>query len=35
VRLAWPKRLKIICSPLYADIRSRQTHQGNWTLISW
>jgi hypothetical protein len=23
VRLAWPKRPKIICSPSYADIRSR------------
>jgi hypothetical protein len=23
VRLAWPKRLKILCSPTYADIRSR------------
>jgi hypothetical protein len=23
VRLAWPKRPKIVCSPSYADIRSR------------
>jgi hypothetical protein len=23
VRLAWPKRPKIICSPSYSDIRSR------------
>jgi hypothetical protein len=23
VRLAWPKRQKILCSPSYADIRSR------------
>jgi hypothetical protein len=23
VRLAWPKRQKIVCSPSYADIRSR------------
>jgi hypothetical protein len=23
VRLAWPKRPKIVCSPSYVDIRSR------------
>jgi hypothetical protein len=23
MRLAWPKRLKITCSPSYVDIRSR------------
>jgi hypothetical protein len=23
LRLAWPKRPKIVCSPSYADIRSR------------
>jgi hypothetical protein len=23
VRLAWPKRPKILCSPSYADLRSR------------
>jgi hypothetical protein len=34
VRLAWPKRPKVICSPSYADIRSGQTQQGDWTLIT-
>jgi hypothetical protein len=24
VRLAWPKRLKIVCFPSYADIKSRE-----------
>jgi hypothetical protein len=33
LRLAW-KRPKIVCSPSYADIRSRANTQGDWTLIT-
>jgi hypothetical protein len=37
VRLAWPKRPKIVCSPSYVDIRldQRQTQQGDWSMSTW
>jgi hypothetical protein len=34
VKLAWPKRPKIVCSPHMQTLDQGQTQQGDWTLIT-